>query len=442
MMNPIAMKTRLQNLFLMLACAGLPVMPAAAQTFANLHSFDAVDFSTYTNMDGAKLYCSLALSGQVLYGTTLIGGLSGNGTVFRVGTDGTGFTNLYNFSGPATGNYLTITNSDGANPQAGLILAGNTLYGTATQGGTAGNGSVFAINTDGTGFTNLHNFTMLDSGASTNSDGAYPQAGLILSGDTLYGTTVNGGGWGSGTVFAMNTNGMGFTNLHSFTAVDPVASPNGDGANPQAGLILSGNILYGTAAHGGAAGSGTVFAVKTDGTGFTNLYNFTVLDPNVSTNSDGANPQSELTLSAGVLYGTTTSGGSSGNGTVFALNTDGTGFTNLHTFTALDPDAGTNSDGASPLAGMILADNLLYGTATSGGDSGNGTVFAIKTDGTGFTTIYSLAGDINGSRPFGSLISSGDTLFGTTWGAGKIAAATPAAELFSACPWRRLPRRN
>ena len=82
---------------------------------------------------------------------------------------------------------LPDTNSDGANPYAGLILSGNTLYGTACGGGSSGNGTVFAVNTDGTGFTNLHSFTHLVL-PGTNSDGANPYAGLILSGNTLYGT--------------------------------------------------------------------------------------------------------------------------------------------------------------------------------------------------------------------------------------------------------------
>src|ERR1035437_9405074 len=117
------------------------------------------------------------------------------------------FTNLHNFTG-----------FDGAEPHAGLILSGNTLYGTAQLGGSAGRGTVFAVNTNGTGFTNLYNFTATStdsSGVETNSDGANPDAGLILSGNTLYGTASVGGSLGSGTVFAVSTNGTGFTNLHT-----------------------------------------------------------------------------------------------------------------------------------------------------------------------------------------------------------------------------------
>ena len=190
----------------------------------------------------------MTLSGDTLYGTTGSGGIAGNGTVFKINTDGTGFTNLYVFTGTPLTSFLT--NSDGANPYAGLILSGDTLYGTTQNGGSAGAGfgTVFAVNTDGTDFTNLHSFTYF-------SDGAGPDAGLILSGNTLYGT-ASGGGLGRGTVFAVNTDGTGFTNLYSFKI------PTSGGMSPQAGLVLSGYTLYGTAEFGGTTNSGTVFSLS------------------------------------------------------------------------------------------------------------------------------------------------------------------------------------
>jgi len=151
-----------------------------------------------------------------------------------------------------------------------LILSGNTLYGTTQSGGSSGHGTVFAVHTNGTGFTNLHSFTFYGSPYYTNSDGANPSAGLILSGNTLYGTAYWGGSSGVGTVFAVQTNGTGFTNLHSFTATSGTLSTNSDGANPLAGLILSGNTMYGSATAGGmygtanfsgSLGNGTVFSL-------------------------------------------------------------------------------------------------------------------------------------------------------------------------------------
>jgi len=127
---------------------------------------------------------------------------------------------------------------------AGLVLSGNTLYGTTTGGGSSGNGMVFAVNTDGSVFTNLYSF-------SGGSDGGAPYAGLILSGNTLYGTTAGGGSLANGTVFALHIDGSVFTNLYNFTG------GSGGGA-PYAGLILSSNTLYGTTAGGGSSGKGTV----------------------------------------------------------------------------------------------------------------------------------------------------------------------------------------
>src|ERR1019366_8384110 len=131
------------------------------------------------------------------------------------------FTTLYSFTAPSvnSGYSYTGTNSDGATPIAGLILSGNTLYGTASAGGNGGNGTVFAVNSDGTGFTNLHSFTTEydneSTGGPTNSDGATPIANLILSGNTLYGTAEYDGSSGVGTVFKLNTDGTGFTTLHN-----------------------------------------------------------------------------------------------------------------------------------------------------------------------------------------------------------------------------------
>src|SRR5579859_7078188 len=113
---------------------------------------------------------------------------------------------------------------------------------------------------------------------------------------------------GLGLILAGRVTAQTFTVLYSF------AGSSGDGGNPLAGLITSGNILYGTTDHGGGFGEGTVFAVNTDGTGFTNLQSLE------------ANPDGTMTLSGNTLYGTTIDGGSSVNGTVFALHTDGTGF--------------------------------------------------------------------------------------------------------------------
>jgi uncharacterized repeat protein (TIGR03803 family) len=260
------------------------------------------------------------------------------------------FTTLYSFTAGSTNSSGAYTNSDGANPYAGLIIAGinNIRYGTTANGGSAGYGTVFAVNADGSNFRVLHSFS--------GSDGANPWAGLTNSGNTLFGTTYNGGSSGNGTVFALNTDGMGFTVLHNFTSNDP-SNTNSDGAYPNAGLILSGNRLYGTASRGGSSGNGTVFALNTDGTGFTNLHSFTATGfPFPGINGDGAVPVAGLILSGNTLYGTAIGGGNGANGTVFALNTDGTGFTILHSFTATQHSGGGLCQGGCPSGAECIGD--------------------------------------------------------------------------------------
>ena len=164
---------------------------------------------------------------------------------------------------------------------------------------------MFVINTDGTGFTNIYR---LDG----SNDGAFPQAGLVLSGSTLYGTTEAGGISSNGTVFSLDTSGASFAVLHTFSATDPDSLVNGDGANPTASLILSGNTLYGATDYGGSGGLGTVFSVDTNGSNFMNLHSF-------AGGSGGFDPAAALVLGGNDVYGTTEFDGSGSRGTVFKL---------------------------------------------------------------------------------------------------------------------------
>ena len=404
--------------------------PAIAQTFNVLHTFTEVSGPIATNSDGANPYAELSLSGNVLYGTAKYGGKSGAGTVFSLNTDGAGFATAHHFTGGA----------DGANPYAGLISSSNTLYGTASAGGNFNSGVVFSVKTNGNDFAVLHNFTTRANnsfGVFTNSDGAHPYAGLILTNNILYGAANDGGTSGHGTLFAINTDGSVFATMHSF-------SSGSGGAFSAAGLVLFGDALYGT--DFSTLGNGAVFAIFTSGTGFTNYYAFTISHLNSSgvlTNSDGANPHANLILSGNTLYGTTAYSGEAGNGTVFAVNTDGTGFVNLHSFAKGGYNQSglfTNSDGANPLAGLTLANNRLYGTASAGGRSGNGTVFMLSLDGSGFTNLYDFTAmppypafqtNSDGANPFAGLVVSNNILYGTTAYGGTSGNGTAFALSFA-----------
>jgi len=388
------MKTRLGRVvFLMrfvLSLIGLVAVTAVAYAVPptitaqpQITSFSLTSIYSFTaGNDGANPQASLIQgSDGRLYGTAPNGGATGNGTVFAVNPGGTGFVTLYSFTG----------GNDGAYPEASLIQGNDgRLYGTTIAGGASGKGTVFAVNPDGTGFAALHSFT-------GGNDGAYPQASLIQGSDgRLYGTANQGGATGNGAVFAVNPDGTGFATLYSFMA-------GNDSASPQASLVQgSDGRLYGTATYGGANGNGAVFAVNPDGTGYATLYSFIG-------GNDGGNPQASLIQgSDGRLYGTAPFGGTSGNGTVFAINPDGTGLATLYSFTG-------GNDGALPFGGLIQgSDGRLYGTVNQGGVTGNGTVFALNPDGTGYATLYGFTDGNDGANPQASLIQGTDgRLYGT-----------------------------
>lgn len=395
---------------------------AMAQSFSVLHTFTPVSGPDATNSDGANPAAGLNLSGSTLYGTAVYGGGFGRGTVFAVGTDASSFTTRHHFTGA----------NDGANPIASLTAANGTLYGAASSGGSAGSGTVFALNTNGTGFSVVYSFSVPSNngfGIRTNGDGAYPYAGLLLSGTTLYGSANNGGGSGQGTLFTVSASN-GFTTLHSF-------SSGTGGAYSSAGLLLLGSMLYG--ANYANLGNGTVFAIGTNGSGFTNYYAFSpghLNSQGVLTNSDGANPHAKLVFDGSWLYGTTANGGNFGNGTVFAMSPDGTAFSTVHHFAAgAYSTAGlyTNRDGANPSAELVLSGSHLYGTAYAGGSTGNGTVFVVNTDGSGFQNLYNFsatppypAAQINadGANPAGGLVLLDLSLYGTTENGGSAGNGT------------------
>jgi uncharacterized repeat protein (TIGR03803 family) len=403
---------------------------AAAQTFELLHPFAVTSDPTSqsfggTNLEGAYPY-GVIFSSNVLYGTALGGGIS-NGAVFRINASGTGFTNLHSFSatsGPAA------TNGDGTFPFGTLIESGASLYGTANTGGKWGNGTIFSLRANGTGFTNLHSFSPLQSVLNTNSDGAFPQGDFILSGNTLFGTAQYGGALGGGVVFRIDTNGHSFTNLHSFSY--PLGS-NAGGSSPLSGVTISSNVLFGVTWRGGTGGQGCVFRVNTDGSGFTNLHSFT--DLTGITNDDGAQPQGVI-VSGGTIYGTAGWGGSAGNGVIFAMQTDGTGFRTLHQFSATASNSVgnlTNADGAQPNTSLVLSGNTLFGMASGGGEAGNGGVFSIAIDGTQFTPLYYFSAPSGNpltnndgvlTNPQGELAISGRTIYGVADFGGQFGSGT------------------
>ncbi len=275
------------------------------------------------------------------YGTTLLGGTYGDGTVFRVdaslnytvlysfnGTDGVNpFTapvqgpdgNLYGVTGSGTTYRITlpagtfkqlpksIPNNYPTVPEATsgpLYLASDgNFYGTSVAGGKHKNGTIFQMTTSGK-ISVVYSF-------SGGTDGAAPYGPLTQGpgADTnLYGTTYDGGSNGCGAVFKLTLQGA-FTPLHSFDACS--GGTNNDGAYPQAGLVAARGQLYGTNCCGGANGWGTIFQITPGGT-FTKLFDMG------SPQANGEAPFATLMLGTdGALYGTTVVGGGVGGGDLF-----------------------------------------------------------------------------------------------------------------------------
>ena len=338
-----------------------------------------LDFNSLPNSPGdGWAPNAIVISGNAIYGTTFSGNSNvngdpallndGTGTIYKINTDGTSYIDLHDFS--SNTNDLIGANFDGANPWAGLLLCSNILYGTARVGGANGNGTIFAIGANGENFTTIFSFP---SEADDDESGINPKDSLIISSNVLYGTAENGGAYDCGTVFKVNTDRTGFTDIHDFT---DSPGPDADGTGPTTSLTLYSNTLYGTTIFGGSGtgqGGGVIFSLNTDGSDYSILHNFTTSNFTGDTNSDGSNPNCNLTLGSNILYGTTSAGGVYGNGTIYEINPDGTGFATIFSFT-----------NDSPSGSLTFANGRLYGVESSGIVNG---LFILNTDGTGFVPL-------------------------------------------------------
>lgn len=354
--------------------------------FAVLHHF--------SGPDGSRCYSGVAEgSDGMLYGTTQIGGGFDEGTVFRIAKDGTGFAVMHAF----------LLSAEGGIPYGQLIEDQNGyLYGTFAEGGSGNGGGVFRIRTDGTGFQVLKNFSF------SVFEGASPLGTLTEAPNgRLYGTTASGGTEFKGTIFSLNKDGSNFTNEHSFVGLDGSLALPGNRL-----FAASDGKLYGVNFSGGTANAGTVYRFGPSTTGFAKIFDFDVV------NGDGPYV-GVIELPNGQLCGTTSHGGEGGLGTVFQLDKNGSNFSTIHTFDIV------NADGVGPVAKLIVAtDGWLYGTAEGGGHEGIGTIFRTDPSSGSLEVVHSFE-QSTGTGPAGKLLqASNGMLYGTAAEAGLFDRGT------------------
>jgi uncharacterized repeat protein (TIGR03803 family) len=415
-----------------LAAALAIAVPCSAATpkLTTLYSFAG-------GSDGAFPETGLtAGSNGVFYGTTFDGGF-GWGTVFEL-TPGSGAPQvIYPFTG----------GNDGANPQGSLVIDKNgVLYGTTLQGGSTGYGTVYSLTLSG-GVWGQKTIYTFQGGAN---DGANPQAGLAIAttSGVLYGTTTNGGATGFGTVFQLAPSSGSFNEkvLYSFKG-------GSDGANPQASLAIgSTGVLYGTTFQGGTPGWGTVFQlIPAKGGVWTEslIYSFTGLADGGAPLAGVVIGKGNILYGTTFWGGTTTAcplgGYPSGCGVVYQLappSSPGGAWTPtvLYTF------AGPTKDGAHPIENLALGSSGgLYGTTFSGASSlnqcfpasyiGCGMVFQLKppsvSGGTWTKQNMAIFNGDNGGGPNNVVVGTGGVLYGTTYvggtsgGYGSVFQVTP-----------------
>lgn len=383
-----------------------PPLPLGASTLGPSHALGASPrTSGYQSLysfaggphDGANPVASLREFGGVLYGTTMSGGTSNFGTVYRVSSLGAEHV-LYNFA----------VDNKGQVPESRLIVVNGLLYGTTHGGGgtdcTGGCGTAFKIAPSGNE-RGIYGFT-------GSSDGQYPIGGLTALRGRFYGTTSAGGCGASlcggscscGTIFALSISGEERP-LHIF------AGPNADGAFPQSALTYLNGTFYGVTRY-------SIFKISPSGA-FQLIHRF-------RGGADGSNAGGDLLAVNGAIYGTTEAGGGgcgrTGCGTVFRVNASGK---EQIVYRFKGGHAGRN-----PTAGLIAAGGTLYGTTSTGGRCagsalGCGTIFSLNAATDVEKVLYQFKGGEDGASPGrGDLTLVNGTLFGTTERGGDTNSGT------------------
>lgn len=346
-----------------------------------LHGQSIQILQTFDGSNGAVPAGSLILVNGTLYGFTSVGGASSAGSVFRIQTNGSGFENLYSF--PAGAN-----NGVGTNPKHNYFaFIAPTLYGSTENGGSNDNGSLYKINIDGTSFAPIHVF----SGAV--NDGSTANSCPISFNGLLYGCTRFGGTMGEGTLYQIAPDGTNFSVLYSFD------SPTGSQSHGQLLPSSDGTQFFGITRKGGANDFGVIFSYAPFTTSYNILHDF----GSIPNDGETAEHGSLIRPFGSTLYGMTSKGGLASKGVIFRIDESGGGYEILHNF-------GQLADGQSPYGSLTYSPyGILYGMTRNGGDNDVGTIFQILPEGDGYQILFSFDDQL-GSLPIDNVTLSVNNL--------------------------------
>ncbi|HXB83167.1 MAG TPA: choice-of-anchor tandem repeat GloVer-containing protein [Candidatus Acidoferrum sp.] len=356
-----------------------------------LNSFNGTD-------EGAYPTGSITSWLKLLYGTASGGGKYGFGAIFRARPDGKDNYPLHYFDGK----------QEGCTPMGGVTFGyrSSIFYGTTKScGNSTKGGTIWSEHISSRNIEVLHAFDLA-------SDGGNPESAPVQVGDTLYGTTRNGGAHGRGTLYRIDMKTAAFKVVHAF-------GEGTDAGYPMGGLVELGGKLYGTSYVGGSLRLGTVYEFDPKNDTEEVLHEFN--------GDDGERPTVPLLSWDGALYGVTPIGGARFAGTIFKIDPANGNETTLYNF---------GNDAFAPDGSLIMWKDALYGTTRRGGKSGKdlGTIFRYTPGTNKFDELYAFGGKPDGAHPRGGLlflnVDRQDQFFGTTYDGGKEGLGT----IFSMTP--------
>ena len=294
--------------------------------------------------DGAYPLGNMTVYNEMLWGTTLKGGVDDIGTIFKIDLSDDSYSQIFDF-------YPTTSKA----PSGSLVHVNGELWGVTMGGGSMNFGTIYKLSLADTSYSKIHDFI----------DGRIPYGKLIFDQNYLWGTTTGGGTHNKGTVFKILSDGTSFEIVHNLTTIGDV----------RGSLIYQGGKFWGLAKETRLESfGGGVFSFENDGSNLRFHHQFEFENFN-----QGFTPTGTLCYFDGILYGMTDGGGTGGTGTIFKIDNDGSNFGQIHSF--------NETNGQFPYGALVNDGRKLFGVSRRGG-IGYGLIYSIEYDGSDFTKLH------------------------------------------------------